>query len=173
MTEPQSPSAAPSPDDQAFVPSSEPNPVPAGVAFKADPDKWYYLRITYQDDTGKTVTGRAYKIGPNPSTSFWDYMAVSQYDSEGAKFKLHQLHPYKDGWDKWEIDDGNWLSVKATGWIYRSSEYPLGWKIVDGKLYNTYWSGAAGCQHNRFFVSDAYYMGQGLLPEFTCELVEA
>jgi hypothetical protein len=94
-------------------------------------------------------------------------MAVGPY--EPAKFKLH---PRDDGWADWEIDDGNYLSVKATGWVYRSSAYRTGWHVIDGKLYNNYWDGPVGYQYRYLNVTTAYYMGMDL-PEFTCELVPA
>jgi hypothetical protein len=77
-----------------------------------------------------------------------------------------------DGWEKWTLDNGNVLSLKATGWVYRSSEYPIGWKIVDNQLFNSYWGGAVGSEWRQAFVPDCIYMGNGL-PPFTCELVPA
>jgi hypothetical protein len=97
-------------------------------------------------------------------------MAFNSPDGlDPAKF---QLHPRNDGsgWAEWEINDGNRLSVKATGWLYRSSEYPLGWQVIDNKLYTDYWPGPAGYAYRSTLVTPAYYMGMDL-PVFTCELV--
>ena len=168
MSEPQASPAAPSPNDQPFVASGSPNPLPSGTVFKSDPNTWYNLKVTYTNDSGNTVVGYARSIGSNPSTSFWDYMELADTTPAGAaKFKLH---PRNDGWAEWEINDGNRLSVKRTGWVYRSSAYHTGWAVVDGKLYNDYWDGPVGYEHHRVLVSDAYYMGMEK-PVFTCELV--
>ena len=168
MSEPQASPADPSPNDQPFVASGSPNPLPSGTVVKSDPNTWYNLKATYTNTSGNTVVGYARSIGSNPSTSFWDYMELADTTPAGAaKFKLH---PRNDGWAEWEINDGNRLSVKATGWVYRSSAYHTGWQVVDGKLYNDYWAGPVGYAHRRILVSDAYYMGMDL-PVFTCELV--
>ena len=141
----------------------------------ATPETWYNLKVTYKDENGKLTPGLLGPVGTNASTSFWDYMRV---DGAASKFKLH---PTKDGWAYWEINDGNWLSLKATGWAYRSLEANrVEWKIVDGKLYNNYWSAdwqkyPLGAERQRILVSDAYYAGVGLSSDkvFTCELVPA
>ncbi|MEJ7740310.1 MAG: hypothetical protein WKF97_23050 [Chitinophagaceae bacterium] len=136
---------------------------------------WYNLRVTYKDEDGKTLTRFMGPIADKASTSFWDYMQIG-----GAQSKF-KLHPTKDGWAYWEIDDGNWLSLKSTGWAYRSLESNrIEWKIVDGKLYNSYWSSdwqrhPLGTERRRILVPDAYYVGVDLSNNnvFTCELVLA
>jgi hypothetical protein len=142
----------------------------------SEPGVWYNLRVTYKDEDGNTRTGYLGPVGQNAATSFWDYMRV---DGGQSKFKLHQT---EDGWAYWEIDDGNWLSLKATGWAYRSLESNrIEWKIVDGKLYNRYWasdwqSHPLGAARSSFLVSDAYYAGVDLGDDKVltdCELVLA
>ena len=64
-------------DDQPFVPSGPPNPLPAGQAFESDPGKWYYLKAHYTDRNGKPADGYASAVGVNPSTSFWDYVVFN------------------------------------------------------------------------------------------------
>ena len=165
----------PSLDDQPFVPSDTPNPLPAGEAFHADPYKWYHLKVQYVDDNGKYVTGYAYPVGQNAAASFWDYVVLSAEIPAGAsalKFKLVTLDD--QGWQRWEIHDdacnsGYHLSCKATGWLYRASEYDVRFRIVDGKLYCSYWSGPVGSTYRSFLVSNGQYIGMDL-PEFTCEL---
>jgi hypothetical protein len=157
-----------------FVPKGSPNELPSGEVFKADPDTWYNLVVHYTDQNGQPADGYLGPVGYNAATSYWDYMQVS---GDASKFKLH---PRADGWADWEIDDGNYLSLKLTGWAYRASDsdYRIGWQIVDGKLYNAYWSSdwnsyPAGCEYNTFLVSTAYYVGVKLENAFTCELVPA
>lgn len=165
MANPQKPLSA---DDRPFAATGKPNPLPEGKVFKADPNTWYNLKVQFTDETGSPAVGYFAKIGDNPSTSFWDYICLGA--GAGCKFKVHQ--PDAIGWSNWEIDDGNWLSVKATGWVYRSSAYAIGWQIVGNNLYNSYWSGIVGYEHRRILVSEAYYVGMDL-PPFTCELVPA
>lgn len=161
------------PDDQPFVPTGEPNPLPAGAAFEADPNIWYHLQVHYKDKKGNPVVGLMYPQGKNPSTSFWDYQVLGG-SADGlppTKIKVHP--PDQNGWSHWELNDGNWLSIKATGWIYRSSAYPIGWKLIENNLYNTYWAGEAGSQwRDSFGETSGYYMGMDL-PVFTCELIPA
>lgn len=138
-------------------------------------ETWYNVKVSYKDESGNSKTGYLGPIGSNASTSFWDYVRV---DGGQSKFKLH---PTQDGWAYWEINDGNWLSLKATGWVYRSLEANrVEWKIVDGKLYNNYWSAdwqkyPLGAERQRILVPDAYYAAVGLSANktFTCELVAA
>lgn len=138
-------------------------------------ETWYNLKVTYNDESGKSTTGYLGPIGSNASTSFYDYMRV---DGARSKFKLV---PTSDGWAYWQVDDSNWLSLKATGWVYRSLEANrIQWKIINGKLYNNYWSTdwqnyPLGALRQRILVPDAYYAGVGLAADktFTCELVAA
>jgi hypothetical protein len=176
MTKPKLPPAGtgPSLDDQPFVPSDTPNPLPAGEPFKTDPDKWYFLKVDYVDDKGKSVTGYAYPIGQNPSTSFWDYVMLQAGPPEknALKFKLVPLDD--QGWQRWEIRDDAYnsnyhLSCKATGWLYRSPMYDVRFRIVGGKLYCSYWNGPVGSTYRSFLVSPGQYTGMSL-PGFTCEL---
>ncbi len=105
-----------------------------------------------------------------------DNMVINGYTS---KFKLH---PREEGFDDWEIDDGYWLSIRATGWAYRSYyAQRVGWKIIDGKLYNNYWwmrmgRLPAGCQWGEgLFTSKGYYVGMDLGDDkvlTNCELVQ-
>jgi hypothetical protein len=171
MSERQSPSAGPSSNDQPFVPSGMPNKLPAGAVFKPAANTWYNLRVTYTDTSRNTVNGYLYPLGANPSTMFWDYMAFISLDGlPPAKFMLHEL---EDGWAEWELDNGDYLSVKATGYVYRASAYRIGWQVIDSKLYNNYWPGPAGYKwDSSTFVPGDYYVGMEL-PVFTCELVPA
>lgn len=166
-------SDSPSPDDQAFVASGAPNPAPAGEAFEVDPEAWYNLRVMFVTKEGATVAGYASYVSRDFRMPFWDYMSLWP-ESVAEDISMFKLHPRSDGWAHWEIDDGNYLSLKATGWVYRSSAYPLGWRISDGRLYNDYWNGPVGYRYESGggFAAEAYYMGMRL-PEFTCELVPA
>src|SRR3954447_8231190 len=162
-------------DDQPFVPTDEPRPLPAGEAFNADPNTWYHLRVHYKDDNGNPAVGLMYPLGTNPSRSFWDYQVLGSGDGSSGPTKIKVHPPDPTGWSRWELDDGNWLSIKATGWIYRSSAYPIGWQIMkdaegNSRLYNNYWAGEAGYDWRGGAVPDACYMGMKL-SLFTCELV--
>lgn len=158
-------------DDGPFVPTGEPKPFPAGEVFKAEADTWYNLLVHYKDwDSGNPISGLMYPMAPNAWHPYWDYMTLgsSQGGSPPAKFKLWGTRaPYQ-----WVLDDGNFLSVKATGWVYKSSAYPLFWEIVDNSLYNSYWDGPVGYSFRSGLEPNAYYMGM-VMPSFTCELVRA
>ncbi|WP_158945996.1 hypothetical protein [Granulicella sp. S190] len=175
MSELQSPpvKAGPSLDDQPFVPSGTPNQVPSEV-FEADANVWYHLAVNYVDKEGKPASSFFYPLAANASTSFWDYMAFNS--TSGLKPSKFKVHPAKGGYSEWEIDDGNYLCLKATGWAYRSSEYRIGWAIVNGHLYSNYWRGPVGYRYDGDSiiapVPRAYYIGMDL-PAFTCELVPA
>src|SRR5215210_5535846 len=91
-------------------------PPPFGGVGGSEPSIWYNLRVTYKDEDGATKTRFMGPIDSSASNPFYAYMQISWTRS---KFKLHPT-PY--GWAYWEIDDGNWLSLKATGWAYRSFE---------------------------------------------------
>ncbi len=133
--------------------------VPGG-GLGSTPDQWYNLKVRY--GIGKRGTMGA--VRREGYSLYWDYMAVDRKDLH-AKFKLH---PTTDGWAYWETEDGYWLSLKATGWAYRSYESNrIEWKIVDGKLYNKYWKSdwqnyPLGAEYRWVSVSDAYYAGVGL-----------
>jgi len=165
-------------DDEPFVPTGEPRPLPAGEAFKADPNTWYHLKVHYKDDKGNPVVGLMYPLNNSFPPSFWDYQVLSGLIPAVVKPSKVKVHPPDStGWSKWELDDGNWLSIKATGWIYRSSAYPIGWQIMkdaggNSRLCNNYWAGEAGYDWKGGTAPDACYMGMKRSP-FTCELVPA
>ncbi len=95
-------SSGPSADDAPFVPTGDAKTVPAGAI--GIPQKgWHRLKMTFTNDKGQSLTGFAYSVGQNASTSFWDYMAVNKFQST-TKFKFKKS---KSGWDVLEIDDGN------------------------------------------------------------------
>lgn len=168
----------PTVDDQPFVPSGSPNPLPAGKAFQSDPQKWYYLEAHYTNDNGDPVEGYASAVGQNAAESFWDYVIFNSGGSPGGSALEFQLEePDDQGWSRWNIRDnafnsGYRLSCKATGWLYRASAYDVKFRIVDHKLYCNYrWDGPVGSRYQSFLVSSGQYLGMDL-PEFTCELVE-
>src|ERR1043165_5939298 len=47
-------------DDGPFVPSGEPNSLPAGAVFKANTDTWYNLNVHYNNRSGNPITGLMY-----------------------------------------------------------------------------------------------------------------
>lgn len=161
----------PAKDDSPFIPTGKPNQLPAGEAFKADPNVWYQLKVLYTDRNGKSASSFIYPLGKNPATSFWDYMAFNSPDGlPPAKFKVHP--PKDNGFSEWELDDGNYLCLKATGWVYRASLYRIGWAVLDGHLFNDYWGGPTGYQYDDVLVPKAYYIGMKL-PVFICKLISA
>jgi hypothetical protein len=161
----------PDANDQPFVPSGQPNQLP-GEVFKADANTWYHLAVHYTDRSGKPASSYIYPLGQNPATSFWDYMAFNSPDGlKPAKFKIHP--PKANGFSEWELDDGNFLCLKATGYMYRASAYRVGWALSKGHLYTDYrWDGPTGYKYDDVLVPSAYYIGMDL-PAFTCELVPA
>lgn len=167
----QTPSTqSPGANDKPFVPGDKPNQLP-GAAYKADAKTWYNLAVHYIDTKGNRASSFVYPLGNNPSTSFWDYMAFNSPDGlKPAKFKIHP--PKANGFSEWELEDGNYLCLKATGWVYRASVYRIGWAIFDNHLYNDSWGGPTGYKYDDVLVPSAYYMGMDL-PSFTCELVPA
>ena len=168
------PGGGPSPNDQPLVPSGNPNPLPAGAAIVTDPESWYRLKANYINDSGRSVTGYAYPVGQNAATSFWDYVVFSEGPAGSAALRFKLSAPDDQGWSTWDIHDDDWnagyhLSCKATGWLYRASAYDVKFRIVDGKLYCSYWGGPAGSAYRSFLVSAGQYLGMGL-QAFTCEL---
>ena len=162
----------PSADDKPFEPSGEPNPLPAGEVFKADADTWYNLNVHYKNRSGNIITGLMYPLASNPATSFYEYQVLGD-STDGAGPSKFKLEPVQGSdWDVWRLDNGNIMSLKATGWVYRSSAYPIGWKIVNGQLFNSYWGGPVGSVWRQAWVPDCIYMGMGL-DVITCELVAA
>jgi len=159
----------PSIDDVGVVPSAEPLPLVLGEVFKADPNLWYNLRVTYtlRGDDNKKATGFLTPLAQNAATSFYEYMVL---DSGWPATKFKILKPDPIGWSIWELENGEFLSLKATGWLYRSSAYPLGFQIVDNRLYNNYRGGTAGSAWKNGLVPSQYYTGVGC-DEFICELV--
>ncbi len=135
-----------------------------GGGLGGTPDKWYVLKVTYKDRNNVPQEGYMGASSHSSGQTDWDNMVIKGYTS---KFKLH---PRGDGFDDWEIDDGYWLSMRATGWAYRSYyAQRIGWKIVDGKLYNNYWDPnkwqnyPAGSQWGEgLFTSKGYYVGVDL-----------
>jgi hypothetical protein len=170
--------AGPSLDDQPLVPSGKPNEMPAGVLFKTEPNKWYLLKAHYTDKNGKPASGYAFPLGSSPPLSFWDYVV---FGSSPDGCEPLQFQPVPDNndpkaWEFWRIRDnkcnaGYHMDCKATGWLYRGSNYDTKFRIVDGKLYCSYWGGPAGSQFRAGLVPDGQYLGMGL-PVFTCELEE-
>lgn len=167
-------------DDQPFVPSGSPNPLPAGQALESDPAKWYYLKANYTDRNGKPAEGYASAVGQNAATSYWDYVVFNPGPSSpsGSTLQFQLEAPDDQGWSRWNIrdnafNDGYRLSCKATGWLYRASAYDVKFRVVDHKMYCNYrWDGPVGSEYNEVWVSAGQYLGMNV-PEFTCDLVEA
>ena len=165
----------PSEDDLPFVPDSSPKPARAGSAVIPD-DKWYNLRFNYFDTHGKIQDGYAYQVGRNTGWSYWDYISATPSDGPVAKFKKDLVQGNRM---HLKTDDGYFLSCRAAPrlWLYRSSQYPIGWEIVDGKLYTDYHDGAVGavhCDSSVMLVPDAYYMCVDATPALiNCEWVLA
>ncbi|MEO6000159.1 MAG: hypothetical protein ABIN89_25195 [Chitinophagaceae bacterium] len=136
-------------------------PKPGG-GVGAEPDKWYVLKVTNIDPKTPNAMGYLAGISSDPVFSFYDYMQIS---ASGWKFKVH---PGTNGFDYWEISDGNYLSLRYNGWAYRAYESnKIGWKIVNGKLYNNYdrWKDyPIGCEYRSDLdlIPAAYYVGVGL-----------
>ncbi|WP_339471635.1 MULTISPECIES: hypothetical protein [unclassified Pseudomonas] len=146
----------PAADDQPFVPDGPPLTSRGGSQSPPD-DEWLNLELEYIDDDGKVRKGHAYFVGTNPTWSFYDYISATASNGPKAKFKKVS----NDGnFLVLETQDGNYLSCRAAPrwWVYRSSAYPLGWEIVDGKLYTNYHDGAVGTVHQRNGAPDAYYL---------------
>lgn len=149
-----------------------------GGGLGSSPSTWYYLKVNYRNRDGGTSVGYLAPIGENATTAFYDYMKVTDYKAYASKFKLHDAG---NGWKYWEVDDGNWLSLRFNGWAYRSTEgNRVGWKIVNNKLYTNYsrWQDypmGAQWRDDLLLIPFAYYVGANLGDDYvmTCELVPA
>jgi hypothetical protein len=165
-------SSGPTADDLPFVPAGDPKPARAGSVGILD-DKWYNLKFKYQDDKGNLQDGFAYYVGTNPNWAFWDYISATHSNGPVGKFKKDSVRGNRM---VLKTDDGYFLSCRAGPryWLYRSSEYPIGWEIVDGKLYTDYHDAAVGAEYHGVVVPDAYYMRVGGAPALiNCEWVLA
>ena len=137
---------------------------PTGGGLGGTQDTWYRLKVTYKDENNVAHTAYLGAAGGSYGETDWDNMVMGGYD---RKFKLY---PAGDGYDYWEISDGYWLSMRLSGWAYRSFYgQRIGWKIVDGKLYNSYWYPENWQDHpmgadwrEGVFTSKGYYMGVDL-----------
>ncbi len=154
--------------------------VPGG-GLGSTPDTWYRLKVTYRNENNARMPGYMGPVAENfDGRLFWDYMKIDNDHGWASKFRLH---PTTDGWAYWEIDDGYWLSLRATGWAYRSYEgNRVEWKIVDGKLYTKYWKSdwqnyPLGCELRGFLgEEEVYFVGVDLGDAnvlTNCELVPA
>lgn len=136
-------------------------------------DKWYNLKFNYEDTDHNIQTGYAYFVGVNPSWSFYDYISATLSNGPMAKFKNVKTEGNRM---QLKMQDGNYLSCRAEPrlWLYRSSAYPIGWEIVDGKLYTDNHNGAVGAVYDSGAVPTAYYLGVNKSPELTnCEWILA
>jgi hypothetical protein len=130
-------------------------------------DNWYHLKVTYKDRNDVTKEGYMGASGLSAGETDWDNMVINGYPGP-SKFKLYPAD--ENGFFYWEIDDGYWLSMRSSGWAYRSYEKQrIGWKIDDGKLYNSYWNlekwrdYPMGAQWSEgLFTSKGYYVGVDL-----------
>ena len=117
-------------------------PGPPGGGVGGTPDQWYYLQADYVDRHHQTwshpydIYSTGY-LGPTKTILYPDYVEIG-----GDYTDKYKLHPAGDGWAYWETTDGHWLSITGSGWLYNNSDSTkkVAWKIVDGKLYNLYWS---------------------------------
>jgi hypothetical protein len=162
----------PSKDDGPYVPDGNVLPLRAGSAVLPD-DRWYNLKFNYEDADHQIQTGYAYFVGEKATWSFWDYISATASNGPMAKFKKVKTEGDRM---QLEMQDGNYLSCRAAPrlWLYRSSAYPVGWEIVDGKLYTDWHNGAIGVQYHSIAVPAAYYLGVNTSPELTnCEWVLA
>jgi hypothetical protein len=155
--------------------NKDPTPAPPGGGLGGTPDQWYVLKVTNTNPKTPNTVGYLAGISSEPSFSFYDYMQIS---AAGWKFKVH---PGTNGFNYWEMNDGNYLSLKYDGWAYRSYEKnKVGWKIVDGKLYTDYarWKDyplGAEYRWDLDIIPAAYYVGVNLANNnvFNCEMTPA
>lgn len=103
-----------SPDD--FV-SSDPSLTSKGSVQPAD-QKWYYLKVTYRDDKGALQTGYAFES----DDSYWQYYMVIKPGGPynfTPRFRKSSSIINPDGreWDKWQLGDDRYLSVRSEGWM--------------------------------------------------------
>lgn len=165
----------PSADDKSIALSGKKAlAVPAGKVIETDPNSWYYLKVNYKDRKGNQTTGYAFTQAYQ-TIAFGDYITLYGGPTNGTTQFSPQ--PADDGWQYWKIKDnkyysGTHLDCKATGFLYQGSGYNTWFKIVDGKLYCSYWSGAAGNDYYSFMVPSEEYLGMGFANVFTCELVK-
>lgn len=137
--------------------------------------EWFYLKVTYTDG-GKAATG--YISQYTRGAMYWDsYIIIT--DTPQTKFK--------------NVGDGQWLSdasnltyksppfylcVTAAPryWIYLSNHYTdVRWWVADGKLYNDYARGPAGCvpQEPPFYDRQLWACFNAADPLYDCKAIPA
>jgi len=111
------------------------DPKTGGGVLGGTRDQWYQLKFRYNNIEKGQKDGRMGRI--LYAQQWTNYMEV-----DGGEEITLKLHPAGDGWSYWQTGEGNWVSLTATGWVYNYSDSTkkIAWKIVDGKLYNLYWS---------------------------------
>lgn len=159
--------------------SGTPNPLPAGLAATADPNKWYYLRAGYAWESGQRAIGWFHSVDPrHPVGSgrpYGDYVCLNEGKFMDSILQFRIEPPDECGYSRWVIRDDTadlHLDCKATGWLYVASLYNTRFRIVDRQMFMNYrWTNPLGQQRRTFMVSDAFYVGADL-PPFECELEE-
>lgn len=148
-----------------------------------EPDSWYYFRATFEYRQGYSDTRYFYPADWNLGSIFSYKSLVTMGPVEGRfddpmKFKVHQE---ADGWFYLETNDAGpkWLSLSYAGWLFRGNK-DVKWKIVDGKLYNSYSRWEAYPAGARFDYTNptivGWYLGVNLADWeilTNCELVPA
>jgi hypothetical protein len=164
---------SPTEHDQPFVPEGPRQASRAGSVALPD-DDWYNLKFNYYDSQGKLQSGFAYYVGRNATWQYWDYISATPSNGPVAKFRKDSS---EGNFMYLKTDDGYFLSCRAAPrlWLYRSSAYPIGWEIADGKLYTDYHAGAVGVVDvTNPVVPSAYYMQVDAESKiFNCEWIRA
>lgn len=137
--------------------------------------EWFYVEVTYTDG-GKTHKG--YLSQYTGGAMYWDsYMIIT--NKPQTKFK--------------RVASGAWLSDASSVtyknppfymcitaapryWVYLSNHYiDIKWWINDGKLYNSYVDGPAGCvpQDPPFYSRQLWVCFTGENPIYDCKAIPA
>ena len=137
----------PSPDNAPAGPTGTQHQLSAEESALASscPGEWFHIEVTYTDG-GKAAKG--YLSQYASGAMYWDsYIIIT--DTPQTKFKRVDSGAWES--DVSQVTYKNppfYLCVTAGPryWVYLSNNYiDIKWWIANGKLYNSYANGAAGC----------------------------
>jgi hypothetical protein len=174
-------------DNPQNFPVSNPDNAPSGPtvtrrqlskeesALVSGSSKWFYLQVTYTDGE-KTAQG--YISQYTGGAMYWDsYIIIT--DAPQTKFQSDESGYWLS--DASAVTYKNppfYLCVTAGPryWVYLSNSYTnIKWWIADGKLYNDYVDGPAGCvpQEPPFYTRQLWVCFNAANPLYDCKPIPA
>ena len=137
----------PNPDNAPAGPTGNQRQLSAeesALASSNNSGEWFHLQVTYTDG-GKTATG--YITQYMGGAMYWDsYIIIT--DTPQTKFKSDSGAWLSDANQVTYKNAPFYLCVTAGPryWVYLSNHYTdVKWWVAEGKLYNNYADGPAGC----------------------------